>query len=100
MFYRSIAVGCELSLRPKKRTYKNKVRLKHLGTLGIFSTLAVVETLLDPQNRRLQWSDLSIRNVRLQGPELLVLSPSSLSCSLDGPKVCKLARNKKITCLR
>ncbi len=35
------------------RTYKNEVRLEHLGitylTLGSFSTLAVVETLLDPQ---------------------------------------------------
>ncbi len=45
VFYRSIAVGCELSLRLEMRTYKNDVRLYCVG----FSTLAVVEMLLDPQ---------------------------------------------------
>ncbi len=45
MFYRSIAVGCELSLRLKMRTYKNNLRHKRVGT----STLAVAETFLGPQ---------------------------------------------------
>ena len=40
VFYRSIAVGCELSLRLEMRTYKDGIRHKRVGT----STLAVAET--------------------------------------------------------
>ncbi len=53
VFHRSIAVGCELSLHPKMRTYKNEVHHEHFGiknlALGSLSTLAVVETLLNPR---------------------------------------------------
>ncbi len=82
--YRSIAVGCELSLCPEMRTYKNDVRHYCVGFVALWSSWDV----LDSQSRRLQWSALSSRNVWLQGHYLLVLSPSSLFCSLDGPKVC------------
>ncbi len=34
--YRSIAVGCELSLRPEMRTYKNNVRLYCMGFLALW----------------------------------------------------------------
>ncbi len=67
--YRSIAVGCELSLHPEMRTYKNDVRRYCVG----FVALWLCWDVLDPQSRRLQWSALSGRSVRLQGPELLVL---------------------------
>ncbi len=45
VFYRSIAVGCELSLNLKMRTYKDEVHHKCIGT----STLAEAETLLGPR---------------------------------------------------
>ncbi len=93
VFYRSIAVSCELSLRLETRTYKNDVRLYCVG----FSILAVAEMFLACKQKA---SVVRPKKCWSQGPELLVLPPSSLLCSLDGPKVCKLARNKKITCLR
>ncbi len=41
----------------------------------VLIALWLCREVLDTQSRRLQWSALSGRNVRLQGPELLVLSP-------------------------
>ncbi len=64
MFYRSIAVGCELSLRPETRTYKDELRHKRIGT----STLAVAEMF----SAREQKASVVRPKCRLQGPELLV----------------------------
>ncbi len=80
--YRSIAVGCELSLCPEKRTYKNDVRRYCVGFLALWPCRDV----LDSQSRRLQWSALSDRNVRLQGPELLVLPHCPFHVLLTAPR--------------
>ncbi len=45
MFYRSIAVSCELSLHLKTRTYLRQSVAKSVGT----STPAVAEALLGPR---------------------------------------------------
>ncbi len=58
--YRSIAVSCELSLRPEMRMYKNDVHRYCVG----FVALRLSRDVLDSQSRRLQWSALSGRNVR------------------------------------
>ncbi len=64
VFYRSITVGCKLSLHPETRTYKDRIRHKCIGT----STLAVAETF----SAREQKASVVRPECRLQGPELLV----------------------------
>ncbi len=64
VFYRSIEVGCELSLHPKMRTYKDEECYKCAGT----STLAVAEMFLAHEQK----ASVVCPICWLQGPELLV----------------------------